>query len=61
MKKLILFFAFILSITVSAQTSLKFKTNSISDVRQVADSIALNAKRIYTFEKDGISKDDANY
>jgi len=61
MKKLILFFAFILSITVSAQTSLKFKTNSISDVRQLADSIALNAKRIYTFDKDGVSKDDANY
>jgi hypothetical protein len=50
----------LLSITTSAQT-FRFVTQSTSDMRQIADSIVLNAKRTYAYNKEGESKDNSNY
>ncbi len=62
MKKLLLIFAIIVSgLITSAQTALKYTAQSMSELRPLADSIASNAKRTYTFSKDGMHPDDANY
>ncbi|MEI8086945.1 MAG: hypothetical protein WCG93_12095 [Paludibacter sp.] len=53
----LLFLALVL--TASAQLSLV--TNNLSDVRRTSDSIALNAKRVFKYEKEAISKNDMNY
>lgn len=47
--------------TITANAQLHFKTKDLKEVRQLADSIALNAKTPYTFMKEGISKGDSNY
>lgn len=49
-----------LAFTCSAQL-LKFTTNNLSDIRQLSDSIALNAKQNFKYEKEGISKGNDNY
>ncbi|MBS2100409.1 hypothetical protein [Carboxylicivirga linearis] len=43
------------------QTNFKFITSEKSDIRTISDSIALNAKRIYEYNKEGISDDNINY
>ncbi len=62
MKKLLLIFAIIVSgLISSAQTALKYTSSTTSELRPLADSIASNAKRTYTFSKDGVHPDDDNY
>lgn len=51
----------ILFIGVTTNAQLHFKTKDLKEVRQLADSIALTAKTVYKYEKEGISKRDSNY
>ena len=60
MKKnlLVVFFAFS-ALAINAQV--KFISSGLIDVRQLADSIALNAKREFVFEKEGKALNSHNH
>jgi len=60
MKTKLLSLFLVLAFTCSAQT-VKFITDNLKDVRQTADSIALNAKRTYKFSSEGLVKDTYIY
>ena len=60
MKTKLLSLFLVLTFTCSAQT-VKFITDNLNDVRQTADSIALNAKRTYRFSSEGKIKDSYIY
>jgi hypothetical protein len=51
MKTLLSLFIIALSLTATAQTTLKFTTGNTADVRQFADSMAMSAKHAYKFSK----------
>lgn len=57
-KLLVTFFAFS-AFTINAQV--KFISSDLSDVRQLADSIALNAKQDFVFQKEGKALNSANH
>ncbi len=59
MKKLLFIVLVIIAQSVNAQ--LHFQTKDVKEVRQLADSIALNAKTPYIFSKEGVSKRNSNY
>ena len=42
----------------SAQSSLKFITFNLPDVRQLSDSVALNAKEVFKFKSEGVPQDN---
>jgi len=50
-----------LALVCIANAQLLFVTNNLNDVRHVSDSIALNAKRSFKYEKETISKNNINY
>ena len=54
---LFLAFAFI----CNAQSWLKLKTFNLEDVRQISDSIAMNAREPFKFESQGIPEDNRIY
>lgn len=58
--KLTLFFLSLVFI-VSAQSSLKYLTFNLDDVRELADSIALNAKDVFKQVDEGIPIDNKIY
>ncbi len=60
MKKLLFIAAFVI-IAQSVSAQLHFQTKNVKKVRQLADSIALNAKTPYVFSKEGASKRNSNY
>lgn len=55
---LLLFLAFS-TVTISAQV--KFISSDLNDIRQLADSIALNAKREFVFQKEGKALNSADH
>src|ERR1035437_5966126 len=58
MKTILTFLFLILVLTVSAQASLKYITFNSADVRQFADSVALNAEDEFQFRNQGVSADN---
>lgn len=51
---------FLLSLTMicSAQSSLKYITFNLDDVRQFSDSVALNAKDVFKYHSQGVPQDN---
>jgi hypothetical protein len=45
----------------NAQLTLKFRTFNLTDVREISDSIALNAKESFKFVGEGIPVDNKTY
>jgi len=58
--KLSLFFL-VFAFMCNAQTWLKLKTLNLEDVRQISDSIALNAKESFKFKNAGVPLDNRIY
>ena len=62
MKKIILTTLFLSLVFISnAQLTLKFRTFNLTDVREISDSIALNAKESFKFVDEGIPVDNKIY
>ncbi len=57
MKTILTFLFLLMVLTVSAQ-SLKYITFNARDVRQFADSVAMNAQEEYRFRNEGVSADN---
>ena len=51
----------VIALTSNAQLTLKFRTFSLADVREISDSIALNAKESFKFAGEGIPDDNRTY
>ena len=50
-----------LSLVLICNAQLKFRTFNLADVREISDSIALNAKESFKFEAGGIPEGDRIY
>ena len=54
-------FVLFLMMNIAANAQLSFVTEDLKDVRNLADSVALNAKRKYVYEKEGTPSGEPNY
>lgn len=61
MKTKLTFFFLSLAFVCSAQSSLKYITFNLDDVREFSDSIALNAKGVFKLVEEGIPIDNKIY